>query len=288
MKKYAITLVVFFAAVNSGRAVTMESLSSSASDGLFTSGLIQAGGDTKADIPNPGQAQPIITSDSSEGSGYTKMFGFESSAFTLTSDAPRAMEEAAISLQRTGYTVLEKRSEFTKFTIFFQAPSDMQLKKHISGTFASDSAARKAAEECKSVLEALKMPVLEKRVSNASFNITYLATKSLASMEPQTFNRNSFSFDGDAARSMEETATVLRSVNAVILEKRQRGNEYNIVFLAPFKLVTEKYVSPVYSFPSDAKKAIAATEADLASKGMVVLEKKVDFNKFTVTYFNPK
>ncbi len=249
------------------------------------------GADKMESVAVPAPEKPVRVENSESASGDVpgmKTFGFESGAFTLTSDAPRAMEEAALSLQRTGYIVLEKKSEFTKFSIFFQAPVDMQIAKHVSGTFMSDSTAQKAAEECKKTLEALGMPVLEKRTSGPTFTITYLATIAVASMEPQTYGRNSFSFDGDAAKSMEETAGVLRGVKAVILEKRQRGNEYKIVFLAPFKLVTQQYTSAVFSFPSDAKKALDVTMEDLTSKGMVILEKKVDFNKFTLTYFSPR
>jgi hypothetical protein len=95
-------------------------------------------------------------------------------------------------------------------------------------------------------------------------------------------------FSSDAAKSMNEAAAALQSVrNVVILEKRQNGTSYNIVFLAAFRLQPQKYVSGNYTFSSDAQKAAVETAAALASQGMVILEKNVAGTQFTITYFRP-
>lgn len=269
-------------------------------------------------------------------------FRFDSGSFVFSSDAVRSMENAALSLRRNGYTVLEKRNNFNSYTLVFVAPAFLKVEKYVSGNFVFSSDAQKAAEECVRAMESRNKVVLEKNVSGTSFTVSYLSTgydwnmqtqtytsgnfvfssdaqrsmnETVAALqainavilekrlngtsyvivyqapfrlETQTYNSGNFVFSSDAARSMNETAAALQRVrNLVIMEKRQTGTSYTVVFLAPFKMEVQKYVSGNYVFSSDAQRAAGETAAALASQGMIVLEKNVSGTQFTITYFFP-
>jgi len=269
-------------------------------------------------------------------------FRFESGNFVFSSDAVRSMENAALSLRRNGYTVLEKRNNFTSYTLVFVAPSFLKVDKYVSGNFVFSSEAQKAADDCVRAMESQNKVVLEKNVSGTSFTVSYLSTGYNWNMQTQTYTSGNFVFSSDAQKSMNETVAALQAINAVILEKRlngtsyiivyqapfrletqnytsgnfvfssdaqrsmnetvaalqrlrnvvimekrQTGTSYNVVFLAPFKMEPQKYVSGNYVFASDAQRAAGETAAALASQGLIVLEKNVSGTQFTITYFSP-
>jgi len=275
--------------------------------------------------------------------GQTQTFRFDSGTFVFASDANRSMEEGAAALQRAGYLVLEKRSNYNTYSLVFQAPSYMRIGKYVSGTYTFASDAQKAAAECAAAMQAQGKLILEKNVSGTQFTVSYLeggynngynetqtynsgtfvfasdaakamnetaaALQSIGAviiekrqngtsytivfqaqfrMETQNYASGTFVFASDAARSMNETAAALQSIrNVIILEKRQNGTTYNIVFLAAFRLQPQKYTSGTYTFASDAQKAAGETAAAFASQGMIILEKNVTGTQFTITYFRP-
>ena len=214
-------------------------------------------------------------------------FRFQSGNFVFSSDAVRSMENAALSLRRNGYTVLEKRNNFTSYTLVFVAPSFLKVDKYVSGNFVFSSEAQKAADDYVRAMESQNKVILEKNVFGTSFTVSYLSTGYDWNMQTQTYTSGNFVFSSDAQRSMNETVAALQAINAVILEKRQTGTSYNVVFLAPFRMEPQKYVSGNYVFSSDAQRAAGETAAALASQGMIVLEKNVSGTRFTITYFSP-
>jgi len=269
-------------------------------------------------------------------------FRFESGSYVFSSDAARSMENAAMALQRAGYMVLEKRNNYTSYTLVFMAPSYLKVEKYAGGSYVFSSDAQKAAEECAAAMAAQGKVILEKNVSGTSFSISYLSTGYNGAVETQTYTSGSYVFSSDAQKAMNETAAALQGINAIILEKRlngtsytivfqaqfrletqtytsgsyifssdsaksmvetaaalksvqnviilekrQAGTSYNIVFLAPFRLEPQKYVSGYYTFASDAQRAAGETAAALASQGLRVLEKNVSGTQFTITYFRP-
>ena len=272
----------------------------------------------------------------------TQNFRFQSGSFVFSSDAVRSMENAALALQRAGYTVLEKRNNYTSYTLVFMAPSYLKVEKYVSGNFVFSSDAQKAADECVRAMETQGKVILEKNVSGTSFTVSYLSSGSGWNMQTQTYTSGTFVFSSDAQRAMNETVAALQAINAVILEKRLTGTSYtivfqsqyrletqnyasgsfvfssdaaramgetaaalqgvrnvvimekrltgtsyNIVFLAPFRLEPQKYVSGNYTFSSEAQRAATETAAALASQGMIILEKNVSGTRFTITYFRP-
>lgn len=215
-------------------------------------------------------------------------FRFESGNFVFSSDAVHSMENAALSLKRNGYTVLEKRNNFNSYSLVFLAPSFLKMDKYVSGNFVFSSDAQKAADECVRAMESQNKVILEKNVSGTSFTVSYLSSGSSWNMQTQTYMSGNFVFSSDAQRSMNETVAALQAINAVILEKRPNGTSYVIVYQAPFKVEPQKYVSGNYVFASDAQRAAGETAAALASQGMIVLEKNVSGTQFTITYFSPR
>lgn len=215
-------------------------------------------------------------------------FRFQSGNFVFSSDAVRSMENAALSLRRNGYTVLEKRNNFNSYTLVFLAPSFLKVDKYVSGNFVFSSDARKAADEFVRAMESRNKVILEKNVSGTSFTVSYLSTGYNWNMQTQTYTSGNFVFSSDAQRSMNATVAALQTINAVILEKRLNGTSYVIVYQAPFKLEPQKYVSGNYVFASDAQRAAGETAAALASQGMIILEKNVSGTQFTITYFYPR
>ena len=216
-----------------------------------------------------------------------QQFRFESGSFVFASDAKQSMENAAAALQRAGYALLEKRSNYTTYTLVFLAPSHLKVEKYVSGNFVFASDAKKAADDCVRAMESQGKVVLEKNVSGTSFVVSYLGYGNGGYMQNQTYESGRFVFGSDASKSLNEALAALQGVNAVILEKRLSGNAYTIVFQAPFRVEFQKYVSGNYTFASEAQRAAAETASALASQGLKILEKNVAGTQFTITYFRP-
>jgi len=317
MKKSVIAVAALFVVANSTYAADISDILSMNTAGLEKAGFsvsINGGGHPapKPGIPQPAQQhhqggnqnnypgnghhpQPVPTPHHPQNPpvnpGYTQAqmhnFRFDSSAFPFMSDASASMESAAADLQRAGFLVLEKRPNYTSYSLVFMAPSYMSIGRYTSGTYQFQSDAQRAAEECKRAMSAQGKIILEKNVNGTQFTISYLSSGS--QMMTQTYTAGTYSFQSDAAQAMNATAEALKSMRGVVvLEKIQNFTTYTVKFLAPFRLEPQKYVSGTYNFQSDAQRAAGETAAAFASQGMIVLEKNVNWTQFTITYVSPR
>lgn len=216
-----------------------------------------------------------------------QQFRFESGAFTFVSDARQSMENAAAALQRAGYMVLEKRNNFTAYTLVFLAPSYLKVEKFTSGTFVFVSDAKKAADECVTAMERQGNVVLEKNVSGTAFTVSYLSTGQNWQYKTQTYQSGSFVFVSDARASMEEAAAALQQTGAVILEKRLSGTAYTIVFQSFYPPEPQGYSSGSFVFVSDARQSMAEAAAALRKvRGLVILEKRLEGASYHIKFLS--
>jgi len=212
---------------------------------------------------------------------------FESSSFVFASDAKRSMENAAEALDRAGYAVLEKRNNFTVYTLVFLAPSHLKVEKYNSGTFVFASEAKRAADECVAAMEGQGKVVLEANVSGTSFVVSYLSSGYSGYMQTQTYESGAFVFSSDARRSMDEAAAALQGAGAIILEKRLTGTSYTIVYQAPYRMETQNYASGSFVFSSDAKRSMEEAAAALQRvRGLVILEKRLTGTTYNVVFLS--
>ncbi|MCM2266337.1 MAG: hypothetical protein NDI60_01030 [Elusimicrobiales bacterium] len=217
-----------------------------------------------------------------------QQFRFESGSFVFSSDARRSMENAATALQRAGYTVLEKRSSFSSYTLVFLAPSYLRVEKYNSGSFVFSSDANKAADEFVAAMERQGNVVLERNVSGTSFTVNYLGRGNGYYNQTQTYTSGSFVFGSDAARSLNEAVEALNSLGAIVLEKRLNGTSYTIVFQAQYRLEPQTYASGSFVFGSDAARSMNEAAAALQKvRGLVVMEKRLNGTSYTIGFFSP-
>jgi hypothetical protein len=216
-----------------------------------------------------------------------QQFRFESSNFVFSSDARSSMENAAAALARAGYTVLEKRNNYTAYTLVFLAPSYLKVEKYTSGTFVFSSDAKKAAEECVKAMEGQGKVVLETNVTGTSFVVSYLNSGQGWQFKTQTYQSGNFVFSSDARASMDEAAAALQSVGAVILEKRLTGTSYTIVFQGFYTLDPQGYDSGNFVFSSDAKRSMDEAAAALQRvRGLVILEKRLTGTSYHIQFLS--
>lgn len=105
---------------------------------------------------------------------YMETQTYESGNFTFSSDAERAMDEAAAALSRLhGTAVLEKRRNGTRFTLVFFSRTRIETQKYESGNFTFSNDAKRAADEAAAAFASQGLVVLEKNVSGTRFTITY-------------------------------------------------------------------------------------------------------------------
>lgn len=307
--------------------------------------------------PNPWNPQPWPPYNPPVNPGYpthpqpypgqppysqTQEFRFESGSFVFSSDADESRLYAVAALRRAGHVLLEQRDNVTRYSLVFRAPSYHKVERYESGAFVFGSEAKQAADECVRALERQGKVILEKNVQGTRFTVSYLGTVWQGQSQNQTYQSGSFVFSSEARESMEAAAEALKRLGAVIIEKRQAGTSYTIVFQAyqrlefqtyqsgayvfssdakeglelaaaaleraggtavverrqngtrftvvfvsREKIRTQKYESGAYTFSSEAKQAAEETAAAFASQGFIVLEKNVQGTRFTVTYFSP-
>jgi hypothetical protein len=195
------------------------------------------------------------------------------------------MENAAASLQRAGYAVMEKRNNYTSYTLVFMAPSYMKVEKYVSGNFVFSSDAQKAAEECVRAMETQGKVILEKNVSGTSFTVSYLSNGYTGNMQNQTYTSGNFVFASDAQKAMNETVAALQRINAVILEKRLTGTSYTIVFMSQYRLETQNYASGNFVFSSDAQRSMNETAAALQSvQNVIIMEKRLTGTSYNIVF----
>lgn len=216
-----------------------------------------------------------------------QQFRFESSNFVFASDAKRSMENAAGALSRAGYAVLEKRNNFTAYTLVFLAPSGLKVEKYNSGNFVFASDAKKAADDCVRAMEGQGKVVLEVNVSGTSFVVSYLSNGYSGYMQTQTYESGSFVFASDARRSMDEAAAALQGAGAIILEKRLTGTSYTLVYQTPYRMETQNYASGSFVFSSDAQRSLDEAAAALQRvRGLVILEKRLSGTSYTIVFLS--
>ncbi|MDO8804687.1 MAG: hypothetical protein Q7R35_09645 [Elusimicrobiota bacterium] len=102
-----------------------------------------------------------------------------------------------------------------------------------------------------------------------------------------SFDSGDFTFASDARKSMNNAIAELQRAGYPILEKRDNVNSYTLVFLATNYAGIKQYKSGQFTFLSDTEKAANEAVTTLRSRGMIVLEKKIDWTSFTVSYLNP-
>lgn len=219
---------------------------------------------------------------------YLKVEKYQSGSFVFQSEAQKAADDCVRAMEAQGKTVLERNVSGTSFTVSYLgygAAGYMQPQTYASGSFVFQSDASKSMNEAVEALKNLGAVILEKRLSGTSYTLVFQAPYRL---EFQTYASGSFVFQSDASKALADTAAALQGVRGfAVVEKRLSGTSYNVVFLAPYRVEFQKYVSGQYTFASDAQRAAAETAAAFASQGLRVLEKNVIGTRFTITYFQP-
>lgn len=102
------------------------------------------------------------------------------------------------------------------------------------------------------------------------------------------FESGSFDWASDARKSFDEAVYALNRANVRLLEQRLDYSSYRLVFETRNHARVERYNSMQYSWASDAERAANDLAASYAARGLVVLEKNIHRDFFTLSYFDPR
>ncbi len=162
---------------------------------------------------------------------YTETQTYESGSFTFSSDAERAMDDAAEAIKRLGGTVLEKRRNGTRFTITYQAPYRLETQTYESGSFTFGSEAERAMDDAAAALSRLNgVAVLEKRRDGTRFTLVFFSRTRIETLK---YESGSFTFSSEAKRAADEAAAAFASQGLVVLEKNVSGTRFTITYFRP-------------------------------------------------------
>lgn len=101
-----------------------------------------------------------------------------------------------------------------------------------------------------------------------------------------TFQSGEFSFNNEAKDAMDEAVRELSAAGCTVVESRLNWAQYSLVFTAPVRARVEKYDSGQYSFNNEAKAGMRQTIAALKQSGKIILEARLDWNAFTISYLD--
>lgn len=102
------------------------------------------------------------------------------------------------------------------------------------------------------------------------------------------FDSGRFVWASDATRSFSEAVENLRRANVFVLEQRMNYDSYTIVFETRGYNQVQRYNSMTYAWSNEAERAANEMAMSYAYRGMIILEKNIRRDSFTISYFDPR
>lgn len=102
------------------------------------------------------------------------------------------------------------------------------------------------------------------------------------------FESGMFDWSNDAMNSYNDAVRSVERAGCRIMEKWLNSNSYRIVFESRRDVYVQRYDSMYFYNTFDAKRSADEMVRSYEMNGMVILEKNVKNNTFTISYFSPR